>query len=161
MAKKERVLCVQIPEAVITSEFGWLFEKSGEAAVRTYVVNHSGRIIAKGLTLVGIEFYYWNYEEGHGKSADLVFRKDDIYYVVELKSFRYYAWKQLSQVVKCFESEMKKQREPYEELIPVLIVVEKELKEMAKTWSRIDELSWFYEAETGQFGGHRKQERNP
>ena len=78
-----------IPWAYVQKEFDWLPVHQGEGYTRTYLLNHP-EVIEEGLKLVGVEAAIPAGKEtlpnGTPKQvllADVVFAKDNRYYVVE------------------------------------------------------------------------------
>lgn len=140
MTKVERLLIVRIPEEGIKKKFGWFYQSWGEDAVKTYLVNNS-KLIDRDLALVGVG------ELRHSPpplkqririSPDLIFRKDDVYYVVEVKT-RGSAMTQLAQEVACFEYDMTKNNENYKEIIPVQAMVNGSIHEPESSWLEKDD----------------------
>ena len=96
-------------------------ERWGEQVAWAYLVRHPDKI-EQNLTLLGVgELHHTPLRERQPHRLDLLFRKGDAYYPVEVK-YRKKNWNQLSQEVKCFKHDMKEQGVQYEEIIPVLVV---------------------------------------
>jgi len=140
MPKKECKLCLSIPERDIKKELGWFYERWGEDAVKTYLVKNP-QMIDKDLILVGVgELWHPPPNSGmRSRRSDLIFRKDDIYYVVEVKTRRRYAWKQLFEEVACFERDMKEHNQHCEEIVPVLVIIDDTTEKVKPIWSKIEE----------------------
>jgi len=134
---KRHALLIEIPEKDIKEELGPFYkiaEGWGEQVAWAYLVKHPGKI-EPNLELLGVgELWHPRLKKGQPHSLDLLFRKGDIYYPVEVK-YRVYNWNQLSQEVECFEHEMKEQGVRYEEIVPVLVVYgEKEYSKKPYNW---------------------------
>ena len=132
MPKIERYLDVRTPEVNIEGEFDWRYRSWGQDAVKTYLVKHSD-LIDEGLTLVGVGELPHNALPSKQKlkrCSDMIFRKGDVYYVVEVKTSRDYAWTELLEEVACFEYEMRQNNEPYEEIVPVLVTVDNSIEKV-------------------------------
>jgi len=141
MPKLNRVLLISIPEEDIKKEFGWRYQRWGEDAVKTYLVNNS-KLIDNGLALVGVGELCHHpppLKQRIRISPDLIFRKGDIHYVVEVKTRRGSASTQLAQEVACFEYDMRQQNENYKEVIPVLAMVDDSIQEPKSFWAERDD----------------------
>ena len=97
-----------------------------EGVVRAFILKHP-EIVRKDLTienLVAINVWLNNWEEGgSNREADLMFRKDGAYFVVETKREGKYGrgQGQLRDLVDCFRSDFKRHRDDFKELILVLV----------------------------------------
>jgi len=137
---KKNVWVVPIPKENIVTEFGWFFERWGEDAVKTYIVKNS-QIVDEDLILVGVgELHHPTLplKKRQRQRLDLLFRKGRVYYAVEAKSTRRYAFSQLLEEVACFEHDMKKHNEPYEKVIPVLVIVDDRIKKSEPYWAEYE-----------------------
>jgi hypothetical protein len=130
MSAQKRILRV-IPEKMLREELGWFQEKMGEFAVRTYIIRKP-EIIAKNLELIGINARFCIYKDEDKKieeesgEADLVFKSNKTYYLVETKRPLQYksGWTQVLRAVECFQSEMEMNRQEYEEVFAVLVTTD-------------------------------------
>ena len=136
---KRHALLVEIPEKDIKEEWGPFYkvaERWGQQIAWTYLVKHSDKI-EPNLELLGVgELWHPRpprRKKGQPQRIDLLFRKGDVYYPVEVHRKR--NWNQLSQEVECFEHAMKEQGVQCEEIIPVLVVYgEKEYSKKPYHW---------------------------
>jgi len=138
MPKIERYLDIRIPEGYMKREFDWRYQSWGQDAVKTYLVKHSD-LIDEGLTLVGVGELPHNALPSKQKlkrCCDMIFRKGDVYYVVEVKTSRDYAWTELLDEVACCEYEMRQNNEPYEEIVPVLVTVDNSIEKASTPFPR-------------------------
>jgi len=129
-AKIKRIVRV-IPEKMLKEELHWFQEKMGEFAVRTYVIRKP-EIIAKNLELIGINVRFDKYRDEEKKfveesgEADLVFKSNKTYYIVETKRPLQYksGWEQVIRAVECFQSEMKMNKQKYDDVFAVLVTTD-------------------------------------
>jgi len=139
MPKLERLLLISIPEEDIKKEFRWRYQRWGEDAVKTYLVKNS-HLVDEGLTLLGVGELFC-YREPKPKThyfSDIVFRRDDVYYVVEVKDSKDYAWRQLLDEVASFECDMRQHKEPCQEIIPVLVIVDPGIEKVERYWREME-----------------------
>lgn len=134
---KRHALLIEISEKDIEKEIGPLWKVArnwGEQVAWTYLVKHPDKI-EPDLELVGVgELWHRPLKPRQPHHLDLLFRKGDTYYPVEVK-YRVKNWYQLQLEVKCFEHAMKKQGVRYEDIIPVLVVYgEKEFNKKQCPW---------------------------
>lgn len=122
-------LHIVVPTKQLRSEFGWLYDKWGEHAVKTYVVKHPEikSMIDKDAHIVGVgELEFSPQKPGGPHSLDILLCKGKTYYAVEVKnrgSQLQFAWNQLHAEVLCFQEDMKKHGQPYDKIVPVLVSV--------------------------------------
>jgi len=139
-------LLVQIPEKIITKQFGWLANKGNtrEGVVRAYILKHP-EVISEDLTtenLVAVNVWLNKWKEGdenyfeHMREVDLMFEKDGSYYLVETKREKKYSrgWEQLGDIVDCFKSDFKKHKTKYKDLIPVLVTTTDKINKTKREW---------------------------
>jgi len=140
MPKLKCLLVLSIPKETLINEFRWRYHRWGEDAVKTYLVKNS-HLIDKDLTLLGIGElpHYRPPKPETSYNADMIFRKNDIYYVVEVKDSRDYAFKQLIEEVASFEYDTMQHNEPCEEIIPVLAMVDDSIKEVKPDWREMED----------------------
>jgi hypothetical protein len=139
--KKTRKIFVALAKSELEKEFGWFYtERWGEDAVKTYLTKHPEKI-DKDLTLLGVgELAHPELRQKGRSRIDMIFRKGDIYYIVEVKDTSQSAWTQLFEEVACFECDMKRHKESYSEIIPVCVCVEnKESPPHQSDWSEDNE----------------------
>ena len=110
---------IVIPEKDLEKEFGWFRQGMGECAVRVFLIRDPS-IIEKKLGVehfVGLNTWFASTEE-----ADMLFCRNETYYIVETKQKGSYSqgWNQLRATVKCFEAEMKEHGEKLQEVVAVL-----------------------------------------
>ena len=118
MIKKRRIM-IEIPEKDLEKEFGWFRREMGEYAVRVFLIKHPN-IIETELRLehfVGLNVFFASTQE-----ADMLFCRHGTYYIVETKQKGKYSkgWEYLRATVECFEAEMKKHGEDFQEIVAVL-----------------------------------------
>jgi len=138
--KKLRKILVALAQDELLKEFRWLFaEKWGEDAVKTYLVKHPEKI-DRDLTLFGVgELYHSPLRVKGHNCIDMIFRRGNTYYLVEVKSGPRYSWGQLFEEIACFECDMKEHQENYGEIVPVMVCV-KDKKERRETeWDEENE----------------------
>ncbi|MEM3697928.1 MAG: hypothetical protein QXQ94_10635 [Candidatus Bathyarchaeia archaeon] len=121
---KKYALLIEIPEKDIKEELGLFYkvaEKWGEPLVWTYLVKHPDKI-EPNLELLGVgELYHPWLKKGQPHRLDLLFRKGNVYYPVEVKHAKP-NWNQLDQEVKCFEQALNNEGIQFDDIVPVLIV---------------------------------------
>ena len=128
-------LHIIIPKAHLRKEFGWFYDNWGEAAVKTYIVNHVEiqSLIDDGLSLLGVgELWFSPPRSGQPHSLDLIFRKGRTFYAVEVKNRGkklQFAWNQLDKEVSCFRNDMKMHGEFFDKIVPVLISVSEDISQ--------------------------------
>jgi hypothetical protein len=138
MLNKRRIL-IEIPEKDLLNEFGWFRQGMGECAIRTYLIKHP-HIIEQGLSLndfLGFSIWFKSTQE-----ADMVFRREGIYYIIETKQKgKYYRrWGYLRKTVECFEAEMKDRKEEIQEIVAVLATSSEAVEKLS-----VQSLKWFSE----------------
>ena len=141
MPKLERLLVVSIPEEDIKKEFGWLYQRWGEDAVKTHLIKNS-RLIDEDLILVGVGELPHNAPPSKQKlkrCCDMIFRKRDVYYVVEVKTGRDGELQELLQEVVSFEHDMGQHNENCKEVVPVLAIVDDSIHEPKPFWHEKDD----------------------
>lgn len=139
-------MLVQIPEKIITKQFGWLSNKGNtrEGVVRAYILKHP-EVISEDLAienLVAENVWLNKWKEGdenyfeHMREVDLMFEKHGTYYLVETKREKKYSrgWEQLGDIVDCFKSDFKKHKTKYKDLIPVLVTTTDKINETKREW---------------------------
>ena len=127
MVLRRRIL-IEIPEKDLIRELGWFRDGMGENAVRTYLLKNP-HTIETGLKLenfVGISVWFTSYDEKglvkDSKEADMFFRRNGTYYIVETKQKgKYYrGWQYVRLTIECFEADMKKHNQEIPEVVAVL-----------------------------------------
>lgn len=125
--RKRYALLIEIPEKRVMDELGAFYkvaERWGQQVAWTYLVKHPD-MIEPNLELLGVgELWHPRaprLKKGDPQRIDLLFRKGNVYYPVEVMP-RKKMWNQLSKEVECFKYAMKEQRVQYEEIVPVLVV---------------------------------------
>ncbi|MEM3641675.1 MAG: hypothetical protein QXH37_07130 [Candidatus Bathyarchaeia archaeon] len=121
---KKYALLIEIPKKDVKEELGLFYkvaEKWGERLVWTYLVKHPDKI-EPDLELLGVgELYHPPLKKGQFHNLDLLFRRGNIYYPVEVK-YDKLNWNQLYQEVTCFEQALINERIQFDEIVPVLVV---------------------------------------
>jgi len=137
-AKIKRILIV-IPEKMIEQELPWFHENMGEYAVRTYI-SRNPEIIAKNIELLGINAWFYKYKNENREyveesgEADLVFRSDKTYYLVETKrpwQFKS-GWEQVLRASECFINETKARGIECDDVIVVLVTTDPSMETFKK-----------------------------
>jgi RecB family endonuclease NucS len=118
-SKIKDVKVVVLSEEKIKDEVGFLAERMGQGAVSTYLIRHSEEI-EEDLKLVGMEV------DVFGKSFDMLFRKEDAYFVVEIKRRWYPTENWMEKIVQRYAEEFEKllnlKGQKYQFIQPVLVV---------------------------------------
>jgi len=138
MSYRRRIM-IQIPEDDLIREFGWFRDSMGENAVRLLLLRHP-QIIESDLDVsdcLGLGVWFAGRQE-----ADMLFRKDDVYYIVETKQKgKYYrGWQYVRATVESFENDMNKRNEKFQQVVAVLATSNKNVHSLVR-----DTLDWFEE----------------
>lgn len=145
MSTQIKGILVVIPEKMLKQELCWFQEDMGEFAVRTYLINNP-EIITKNLKLAGINAWFYKYRDEEKEfiedkgEADLVFRDNKTYYIVETKRYWKFkpGWKQVLRAVKCFCRDAEINRRNYNEVIAVLVTTDPSSKTLKKETHNFD-----------------------
>jgi len=129
MTTQVKRILVVLPEKMLKDELCWFEDNMGEYAVRTYLIKKP-EIIAENLELEGIDAWFHKYKEEklveESGEADLVFRSNNTYYIVETKRRLKYkpGWEQVLRAVECFRSDARINEQDYDEVIAVLVTTD-------------------------------------
>ena len=130
-------MLIKIPEKLIVEEFGWLSGLAGEGAVRAYILKYP-EVISEDLTIenlvaLNVSFSKWKGKfREQRKEIDIVFEKDQIYYLVETKRHGKYmkGCEQLGDLVDLFKTDFEKHKMKYRSFIPVLVTTTDKIDEI-------------------------------
>ena len=132
---------IKIPEKIIVEGFGWLSGLAGEGAVRAYVLKHP-EVINEDLTIenlvaLNVSFSKWRGKfREQRKEIDIIFEKDEIYYLVETKRHGKYmkGCEQLGDLVDLFKIDFEKRKRKYRGFILVLVTTTDKINEIKTEW---------------------------
>jgi len=138
-----RVLLIKIPESMVTEPNKWLLKNTREGAVRAYVLKHP-EVISQDLTIenllaINVLLDKWKEEDEnfhqYTREADLLFERNGTYYLVETKRYKKHvrAQKQIAEVVECFKSDFRKNKQAYKDLVPVIVTTD-DIDEIRTEW---------------------------